>query len=200
MVDCLGLSQESCVLEEKVQDRVLRLLDLREGSIQSFPLSLKPKGLPPPEVLLRHQDLFAAPRNEKKKGLADEVLPNPWNFLVTEKIPLRSEINILDTGKKEELQKLRVRFEELEKVMSSFELTFWMVESLQLTFVFHFVRGQLHQTGMISSAFFEEIQKRLGPITYRVAKLSEQRKGQHSGFSFCFQQLQSFQDEFEMKL
>lgn len=200
MVDHLGLNGEPLVVEERIQERVLRVFELKEGFVQSFPVSLSKLNTMKTDVLLKHQDLFPLSKTEKKAGIAEEILPSQWASLVTKVIPPTSELHFISSGTEEELQKIWDGFVQVEKSMSHYELAFWLLEPLQLTLVFHFVRRNLHQSGLVSLAFFEEIQKKLGPISYRAVRVSKASTKGSSGFSDCFQQLQRVKEAFEMKL
>lgn len=191
-----GLDTESFVFEEKIQEKTLRLVKVEKGRLASLPPFLKKNKGDGPDIILRHQELFPVLEDKKKSSLTDELLPRPWATLFTKNIARSSELVFCDGPKKDSFGSIRDGFEGLERVMSRYELSFLVSESLGRVFVFHFVRGQIHQAGTVSWVFFEQTREKLERISYRVAPVLAPLPSEPLGFPFCLRQLQETRKAF----
>lgn len=186
----LGLDAVSFIFEEKIQEKTLRVVKVEKGHLASLPPLLKKSEGQRPDIILRHQELFPVLEVEKKSSLSDELLPHPWAILFTKNIAQSSQLIFCDGCQKASFDQIRDAFESLERIMSRYELSFMVSESLGLVFVFHFVRGQLHQAGMVSLVYFEQTREKIERISCRAAPIIAPLPNEPLGFPFCFRQLQ----------
>lgn len=196
----LGLDEESFFLEERVQDKKLRLLELRDGNLYTFPECLPGSSQIKPDILFVHEDLFPQSEEKRSSKMVEEVLPRPWSFLLAADIDGSESFSFSGSVKKEEFHKTQKSFGQWELALSKYELSFLVFKEQGTVFLFHFVRGQLNQAAVISLSVFESLREKTRGLSSAIVEASTEKPFDLGGFPLCRERLSRLSEAFEMKL
>lgn len=171
-VSAIQLNQIPFVFCETILESLVRVLEIKEGG---FNVLLEPqnrgevaswaKDHQLPVVYLQHSETHTQLIQSPSRSLWKELLPFPWNVMVPEGTKNGQTIGFSDSRFQEEWDLVKGALSSLEAELKKSEISAIVLRdgSSPITFLFHFVRGRLLNTGIQPEALSaESLQKGLG--------------------------------------